>query len=488
MVYLGLARKIINPALSLTLLGLVLIAWPSSSRAEFSPGQEKTTDSLTLSCPQLEENYILGAGDRISVKFLELEELNDQYLIPADASISMPMIGSISVADLTIKQFTEAISTEYLRFFKEIPLVFVSLLAPRPVNVLVSGEIANPGAYTIPLSSGSGDVKPGIQNPKITEAIDLAGGATLTADLRQVKVSRGQTSKGGQQFQVNLWQLIKNGDRCQNITLRDGDSIFIPTANNSNLTQVRQLALSKLATDIDQPRSVLVVGEVKRPGSYVVQGGNTTIEIRLGGLPTVTRALQLAGGVELSAALRQIQLKRLTSIGTEQIINIDLWKLLQEGDLYQDTIVQDGDTIIVPKATNIRPAEVTQTAKANFVPTTIQVSVVGEVVRPGLIEIPSGATLNQALQVAGGENLRAKRGLVQLIRLNPNGSAVKREIEIDLAAGINEKVNPLLKNQDIIIISRSNLAVISDNMNVLLGNSVLPFVRILQAFGLTPRS
>jgi len=487
MVYVGLAKKIIDPALSLSLLGLAFITWPSSSSAEFLPAQEKATDTLTLSCPQLEEDYILGPGDRLNVKFLELEELNDQYLIPADASISMPMIGSISVAGLTIQQFTKAIKAEYLRFFKEIPSVSVTLLAPRPVNVLVSGEIANPGSYTIPLSTGSGDPRPGIQNPNITEAIELAGGATLTANLRQVQVSRGQTSTEEQQFQVNLWQLIENGDRCQNITLRDGDSIFIPTANNSNLTQVRQLALSKLATDIEQPRSVVVVGEVKRPGSYVVQGGNTTIEIRLGGLPTVTRALQLAGGVESSAALRQIQLKRLTSIGTEQIINIDLWKLLQEGDLNQDTIVQNGDTIIVPRATNIRPAEVTEAAKANFVPSTIQVSVVGEVVRPGLIEIPSGATLNQALQAAGGENQRAKRGLVQLIRLNRNGSAVKREIEIDLAAGINEQVNPLLKNQDIIIISRSNLAVFSDNINVLLGASVLPFVRIIQAFGLTPR-
>ncbi|NEQ41430.1 MAG: polysaccharide export protein, partial [Okeania sp. SIO3I5] len=118
---------------------------------------------------------------------------------------------------------------------------------------------------------------------------------------------------------------------------------------------------------------------------------------------------------------------------------------------------------------------------------TIQVSVVGEVVRPGLIEIPSGATLNQALNAAGGENPRAKGGLVQLIRLNPNGSTVKREIEIDLAVGINEQVNPLLKNQDIIIIRPSNLAVISDSIGVLFGNSALPFVRIIQAFGLTPR-
>ncbi|NEQ38364.1 MAG: polysaccharide export protein, partial [Okeania sp. SIO3I5] len=410
MVYIGLVRKIVDPALSLSLLGLALITWPSSSRAEFPSGQEKATDTLALTCPQLEEKYILGPGDRINVKFLELEELSALYLIPADASISMPMIGSVSVGGLTIQQFIKVISTEYLRFFKEVPLLSVSIVAPRPVNVLISGEIANPGAYTVPLNSGSGDPRPGIQNPSITEAIDLAGGATLTADLSQVKVSRGQTSRGRQEFQINLWQLITNGDGCQNITLRDGDSIFIPTANNSNLTQVRQLALSNLATDIAQPRSVLVVGEVKRPGSYVVQGGNTTIEIRLGGLPTVTRSLQLAGGVELSADIRQIQLKRLTSIGTEQIINIDLWKLLQEGDINQDTIVQDGDTLIVPKTTNITPGEVSEVAKANFVPATIQVSVVGEVVRPGLIEIPSGATLNQALNAAGGENPRAKGG------------------------------------------------------------------------------
>ncbi|MGD1716261.1 polysaccharide biosynthesis/export family protein [Dapis sp. BLCC M172] len=127
MVYVGFAKKIIDPALSLSLLGLAFITWPSSSRAEFLPAQEKATDTLTLSCPELEEDYILGPGDRINVKFLELEELNDQYLIPADASISMPMIGSISVAGLTIQQFTKAIKAEYLRFFgTTVPSQFVA--------------------------------------------------------------------------------------------------------------------------------------------------------------------------------------------------------------------------------------------------------------------------------------------------------------------------------------------------------------------------
>lgn len=485
MVSLARAKKI--QVFILSLLSLIIFGWPSWTRAESPLMTEKSTEALERSCPQFEEDYLLGTGDRINVKFLELEELNDQYLIPAGGSISMPMIGSISVTGLTIKQFTEAIATDYLRFFKEPPLLSVTLLAPRPVNVLVSGEVTSPGLYAVPLTIGAGDVRTGIQNPNITEAIRLAGGATLTADLRRVQVSRSQSSSGEQQFQLNLWGLLQNGDRCQNLTLHDGDRIFIPTANDFNPAQVRDLALSNLASNIEQPRSVLVVGEVQRPGSYVVQGGNTTIEIRLGGLPTVTRALQLAGGIEPSAALRHIQLRRLTRAGTEQVFNIDLWKLLQEGDLSQDLIVQDGDRIIVPKATNINPAEVNQAAKANFAPATIQISVVGEVVKPGLLEIPSGATLNQALLAAGGENFRAKSGWVQLIRLNADGSAFKREIEIDLGAGINQQTNPLLKNQDIIIISRSSFATISDTVNVLLGSSVLSLVRILQAFGLTPR-
>jgi len=96
-----------------------------------------------------------------------------------------------------------------------------------------------------------------------------------------------------------------------------------------------------------------------------------------GGLPTVTRAIQLAGEL-LHKRMFAIQIRRLTKSGVGQNVDVNLWKLLR-GDTNQDTIVQDGDTVVIPTAKNTNPADATALADASFSPTTIQVSVVGEV-------------------------------------------------------------------------------------------------------------
>jgi polysaccharide export outer membrane protein len=61
------------------------------------------------------------------------------------------------------------------------------------------------------------------------------------------------------------------------------------------------------------------------------------------------------------------------------VINVDLWDLLRSGDLSEDVILQEGDTITIPTATVLDPAEANQLAGASFSPNTIVVNVVGEV-------------------------------------------------------------------------------------------------------------
>ena len=46
---------------------------------------------------------------------------------------------------------------------------------------------------------------------------------------------------------------------------------------------------------------------------------------------------------------------------------------------------------------------------------------------------------------------------MELVRLNPNGTVDKREIEIDLAAGIDDEQNPTLRHNDVVVVDRSGL-------------------------------
>ena len=194
----------------------------------------------------------------------------------------------------------------------------------------------------------------------------------------------------------------------------------------------------------------------------------------------MTRAIQLAGGITPLADIRNVRIRRPTKTGSEQIISVNLWQLLRQGDVNQDTIVQDGDSVVVPTATELNPAEQTQLATANFSPDTIQVSVVGEVKTPGLVKLPPNTPMNQAILVAGGfNNSRAHKSNVELIRLNPDGTATKTTLPVDFSQGINPKTNPTLRNNDIIIVARSGLARVGDTI----GTVTAPLLSILGLIG-----
>ena len=232
-----------------------------------------------------------------------------------------------------------------------------------------------------------------------------------------------------------------------------------------------------------RPLKIGIIGEVNRPGSYVISSvtGTETVQgnpVQRSGAgntengsqwPTVSKALQTAGGITQLANIRQIQVKRREALGEEKVLNVDLWKFLQEGDLTQDALLRDGDTIVIPVATALNGAEATQIAGSNFSPEIIKVNVVGEVVTPGAVTIRPNTTLNQAILAAGGlKNGRAKRD-VELIRLNPNGTVSRRSLRMDLSKGVDEQSNPPLHNNDVVVVNRNTLAGITDTLGGVIG-------------------
>lgn len=587
-------RHAIQPLSGLTLLTLMTIANPEVATAQPLSTERILTPPNTVRIYP-ETSYTLGAGDRIRVEIFRLPQYSGEQEVLVNGSINLPKVGSILVQGLTLEQAAAAIAAKYTsaRILRE-PLITVSLLTPRPIRIGIAGEINRPGSYTIPIE--------GSRLPTLTQVLKLAGGITQAADLRNVQLNRVQQGGSQQAIAVDLWQLVQTGDLNNDLTLRDGDTIFIPTASEINLAEAPQLASASFSVDKTQPINVAVLGEVRQPGTHTIQaeetsgglptvtqaiksagginpladvrqiqirrltktGSEQTITINLwqllqagdlqqdlilqngdtvfvptvedlnlaesaklrtvsfgpdktqplnitaigevfrpgtytvtgsartseagvpGGtsgaesVPTVTRAIQIAGGIKPLANIRQIQVRRLTSTGAERIIEVDLWKLLQEGDSSQDIILQEGDTIVVPTATALAPEEAAQVAAASFSPNTIAVNIVGEVKNPGVVAIPPNTPLNQALLAAGGFTNRARTGSVELIRLNPNGSVSRREISIDLAQSVNEQTNPVLYNNDMVVVNRSTLAGISDTLDEALN----PLGKFLTIFSL----
>ena len=222
---------------------------------------------------------------------------------------------------------------------------------------------------------------------------------------------------------------------------------------------------------------VNVVGAVKRPGPYIISPQGQTNQILVGDAavaggsvasqwPTVTQALQQAGGITQLANLREVQVNRPQPDGSQQTIKVNLWELLLSGQIQQDIALRDRDTLLVPQSAFVSAEEALLNGSSSFAPATILVNVVGEVKAPGTVEVAPNTSLNQALLTAGGfESARARRKDVILIRLNSDGSAVRRTIPIDLTAGINEETNPSLREFDTIVVGRSGIAQTGDTLD-----------------------
>jgi polysaccharide export outer membrane protein len=220
---------------------------------------------------------------------------------------------------------------------------------------------------------------------------------------------------------------------------------------------------------IPRPIRVAVAGEVYRPGTYLIDFGgepNRTKEVYR--FPTVTQLIQKAGGITQVANVRNIQIRRFTGSNQPQVIDVDLWKLIQAGDIAQDVSLRDGDTIMISTASQVDLGEAVRLGRVNFAPDKINVQVVGEVVTPGSVSVPPNTSMNQAILTAGGfKNGRARVKAVELIRLNPDGTVKRQTISVNFAAQPNDLANPLLQPNDVIIAKRSATASLLDTFGTI---------------------
>ncbi|MBL1277370.1 MAG: SLBB domain-containing protein [Ectothiorhodospiraceae bacterium] len=157
---------------------------------------------------------------------------------------------------------------------------------------------------------------------------------------------------------------------------------------------------------------VFVMGDVNRPGSYMVSA-----------LSTMTNALFVSGGVKTIGSLRDIQLKRNGRV----VQNFDLYELLLKGDTSQDARIQPGDVIFVP-------------------PVGETVGIAGEVRRPAIYEIKKERSIPQLIKMAGGLLPTAYSPASQLERINSNGE--RTLINVDFSSTAFSDSNGAYKLRD----------------------------------------
>ena len=236
----------------------------------------------------------------------------------------------------------------------------------------------------------------------------------------------------------------------------------------------KQLIEPEVSIQIKKPRpmTVFVLGEVDRPGIYTLNISGITSSIdssggNISGLPTLVKAIQKAGGITQSANLQEVELIRLLPGNRNEYktSKLNLVDLIFKGARNNNPFLFDGDIIKLKKST-LEPSKRIETITYNNLsPNQIQISVIGEVVKPGRFFIDTNTPLLQSILAAGGPiNSRSSKANVDLFRVNRDGTASQKKFKMDLRAGISPS-NPLLKNGDVVRVRRNLITKASDSLD-----------------------
>jgi polysaccharide biosynthesis/export protein len=202
-------RLVPSLLLAVTILNGAEKRLPSQdTREDLAPNTDRRAD------------YVLQPQDSLRVFIFQHEDLNKQMdlvQVSPEHTVSLPLVGTISVRSLTARQAENTIREAFDRDFIVNPQVSVVVVkyAERSVNVL--GQVGKPDRVPFPQEKGL----------TIIEAITLAGGPTRLADLRRVKLTRKQSDGEMIVEELDVSAMMNKGGK-EVVQLKTGDVIFVP--------------------------------------------------------------------------------------------------------------------------------------------------------------------------------------------------------------------------------------------------------------------
>jgi polysaccharide export outer membrane protein len=240
--------------------------------------------------------YVVGANDVLTITVYNQPQLSGKFVVEADGTFAYPLLGRVTAGGLSIRAVEDKVRQGLAEGFLKDPQITVTVDQYRSQQVFVIGEVRQPG----PL--------PFTGSMTLIEALARAGTVTERAGAEAVIVHATTVGATGpaaipaenappsDAIRVDL-QKLQSGTLAQNVTLRPGDTIFVPRAE-----------------------TFFVSGQVRMPGEYPIRAGMT-----------VRQALALAGGVTDRGSTRRVQIIRVVN-GKETTISGDLQKPVQAGD------------------------------------------------------------------------------------------------------------------------------------------------------------
>lgn len=177
------------------------------------------------------EEYYMRPGDELNIVVTQQQDLGNSstnqspFVVRPDGNVSFPLVGEIHAEGMTVSQFTDVLQQGLARYIVN-PDVSVNISKLGRVRVYVFGEVRKPGA--VELEKGH----------TVIDAIGAAQG--FTRDTAKKKIFLIHQDQPKSLIPINLNNMLKTGDMSQNVTLREGDILYL--TKNHRIDFARDIA------------------------------------------------------------------------------------------------------------------------------------------------------------------------------------------------------------------------------------------------------
>jgi polysaccharide export outer membrane protein len=309
-VWVGILAVVIFPIIKAS--GQTRVQPVPAATVQPVPSSEAPKDAAPAAVPS---TYLLGPDDQLMIQGPEVDEIvGKPYRIDPEGYVSLPMLGKIKAAGLTIGEFETQLNRTASKFIRN-PQLVVSVGEFRSQPVSVVGAVNQPGTQQL-------------QGKKtLMQMISMVGGfrpdagntLKITRDLQwgPLPLPNATTDSSGKfsVAQIGVPDLLQGKNPQLNILVMPNDVITIPSSE-----------------------TVYVVGDVHKAGGFLL-GERQNM--------SVLQALAMSEGISGTADAKHSRIIHRPPGTTEQTETpVDVKRILQ--GKAQDVPLDGGDILFVP--------------------------------------------------------------------------------------------------------------------------------------------
>ncbi|SFZ78899.1 polysaccharide biosynthesis/export family protein [Chitinimonas taiwanensis] len=219
-------------------------------------------------------DYVLGPGDELLIRGWGQVDIDVTATVGRNGAIFIPKVGNLNVGGLRYQDVVPQVKAAVGRIYKNFDLT-VSMGQLRAMQVFVVGQAKRPGTYTVSSLS------------TLVNALLASGGPAPGGSMRAIQLKRS----GKVVTTFDLYDLIVDGDKQNDVRLLPGDVVYIPPVGTQ----------------------VAIYGSINRPAVYEAKVDSSLKDL-----------LGWSGGLSTTAAGQQVSVERIAGRKARQVVTFKL--------------------------------------------------------------------------------------------------------------------------------------------------------------------